>query len=200
MAPTEPKRGPLLAPVRDDPWVRVRSRHDMAAEELVSGLQKCIRRGLVEDGALIAYEMYSTSPELEEKAWSRLAVISVEDVGMGMREAVLLVDALERTRRRFGRDENDRFLFLLHAVRLLCEAQKDRTSDEMTNWVIRAIDRDGRLPEVPEVSLDMHTPRGRALGRGLRHFLEEGAVVTNEVPGRDTTYRKRLFEQLDDSE
>jgi replication-associated recombination protein RarA len=151
-----------------------------------------VRRGLVENAALIAYEMYSSSPELEEKAWERLAVIAVEDVGMGMRDAAVLIDALERTRRCFGRNEEDRVLFLLHGVRLLCDAPKERTSAEMTDWVVRMVDGGERLPEIPEVALDMHTRRGRALGRGVKHFLEEAAVVSNEVPGRDTTYHDRL--------
>lgn len=144
--------------------------------------------------------MYSSSWELEEKAWSRVTVIAVEDVGMGMREAPVIVDALERARRRFEREENDRFLFLLHAVRVLCAAPKDRTSDEMANWISRTVDAGVQLPRIPDVALDMHTRRGRAMGRGRRHFLEEAALVEGEIPGRDTTYRRRLLEMLDSGE
>ena len=47
-----------------DPWVKVRTRHDFAADEVISALQKEIRRGNTENAALLAYEMATTSPEL----------------------------------------------------------------------------------------------------------------------------------------
>jgi hypothetical protein len=44
-----------------------------------------------------------------------------------------------------------------------------------------------------DVVLDVHTRRGQLMGRGLRHFLAEGALVENEMPDRDLTYRRRLL-------
>ena len=67
-----------------DPWQNVLSLHDLRADELISGLQKCLRRGLTERALLIAYEMCVTSAEFEEHLWTRLSVISVEDVGRPM--------------------------------------------------------------------------------------------------------------------
>ena len=52
----------------------------------------------------------------------------------------------------------------------------------------------GERPQIPDVAYDMHTKRGQEMGRGLEHFLKEGALVENERPGRDTTYRERLLE------
>jgi len=72
-----------MADAADDPWTRVRTAHDLNADEVVSAFQKSIRRGLLENAMLLAYEMYSTSPELEEHLWARLSVISAEDVGSG---------------------------------------------------------------------------------------------------------------------
>jgi hypothetical protein len=97
---------------------------------------------------------------------------------------------------RFERSAGDRFLFVLHAVRLLATSTKDRTTDELANVVRGQVDRGERLPEVPDVALDMHTARGRELGRGLTHFLREGALVENELPGRDQTYREQLLAGL----
>ena len=61
-----------------DPWARVKTEHDLNADEVVSAFQKSIRRGLLENALLLAYEMYVTSAELEEHLWTRLSVISVE--------------------------------------------------------------------------------------------------------------------------
>jgi replication-associated recombination protein RarA len=178
----------------EDPWTRVRTKHGCAADELVSVLQKSIRRGLVEEAAVVAYELYCTSPELEEHMWRRLAVISVEDVGFGRPDAPQQIDALDRLRSRFTWPAGDRFLFALHAVRLLATSVKDRTTDEMANWVTHAVESGLRAPEVPDWALDMHTRRGQERGRDLLHFLTEGAIVANELPDRDRTYRERLLE------
>ena len=61
-----------------DPWTRVRTLHDFKADEVISSLQKEIRRGNTENAALLAAEMLLTSAELEAFLWFRLQVISVE--------------------------------------------------------------------------------------------------------------------------
>ena len=66
-----------------DPWARITTRNGLPADEVISSLQKCIRRGMVEEACQFAYEMYITSPQMEEKLWRRLLTITVEDIGMG---------------------------------------------------------------------------------------------------------------------
>ena len=75
-----------------DPWTLARTRHDFPADEVISALQKEIRRGHTENAALLAYEMLSTSQELEEYLWGRLQVISVEDIGFGEVSAPMLIE------------------------------------------------------------------------------------------------------------
>ena len=175
-----------------DPWVDVTTRHGHPADEIISSLQKAIRRGQLEEAALLAYEMYCTSPELEEYLWMRLQVISAEDVGT-WREPVA-VDALYRMHHRIDRSVGDRFLYAVHAVRVLVSATKDRTSDELANWARRSVESGERSPTIPDHALDMHTRRGQDLGRDEAHFLEVAARVENEVSGRDTTWRQWLLE------
>ena len=183
-----------------DPWTLVKTVHGFNADEIVSAFQKSIRRGLVENALLLAYEMTSTSPELEEHLWTRLTVISVEDVGDGSFMEPVIVDALYRMHQRFPRGALDRFLFATHAVRLLAGRTKDRITDEMANWAKLVVDVRGGRPEIPDVAYDMHTRRGQEMGRGLEHFLKEGALVANERPGRDTTYRERLLAAIEAGE
>jgi replication-associated recombination protein RarA len=179
-----------------DPWTLVKTVNGFSADEIISAFQKSIRRGLVENALLLAYEMTETSPELEEHLWARLTVISVEDVGDGSFMEPVIVDALYRMHQRFTRGAFDRFLFATHAVRFLSGRSKDRITDEMANWVKLAVDSRGTRPDIPDVAYDMHTRRGREMGRGLEHFLKEGAIVANERPGRDTSYREQLLEAI----
>ena len=64
-----------------DPWANIQSRNGIPGDELVSMLQKSIRRGMEDNALAAAYEMYVTSPQFLEKLWRRLLVISVEDIG-----------------------------------------------------------------------------------------------------------------------
>jgi replication-associated recombination protein RarA len=183
-----------------DPWVDVRTLHGFAADQVISALQKEIRRGNTENAVLLAYEMARTSAALEDYLWQRLLVISVEDVGFGEPQAPLLVNALYQMVQTFDRSVGERTLFAVHAVRYLCGCPKDRSSDEMLNWVTRAVVGGQARAQIPDYALDMHTAEGRARGRGARHFWTEGTQLAPEYAQRDVTYRQRLLALLDQDE
>lgn len=180
-----------------DPWVDVKTRHGFQADEVISALQKEIRRSQTENAALLAYEMATTSPEMEAYLWRRLLVVSVEDIGFGDPFAPIMMYTLEQICERLGRGAGERLLMAIHAVRYLCSRQKDRSSDEMTMWIKRAVEAGKVLPIIPDYALDLHTQRGQTLGRDLHHFLEEGAKLHPELPERDKTYRDRILSLLD---
>jgi replication-associated recombination protein RarA len=186
----------MTGPV-DDPWTSVTTAHGHPADEVISALQKAIRRGELEQAVLLAYDMYCTSAELEEYLWARLQVISAEDVGTGTFREPVIVESLYQMHDRFDRGVGDRFLFAVHAVRLLATSTKDRTSDELANWARHHVESGLRIPDH---ALDMHTRRGRLMGRDERHFLTEAALVTNEIEDRDLTWRNWLVENTSPEE
>lgn len=179
-----------------DPWQRTTTEHGFPADEVISALQKCLRRGMVDNVLLLGWEMYLTSPELEEMLWSRLCVISVEDVGAGNLNAPVLVETLYQMHKRYPRPGHDRFLFAAHAIRVMATGEKDRTSDDMVNWAKHAMALGERLPEIPDVALDMHTGRGEAMGRDYRYFMEEASVVVPEIANKDQKYREWIMAAL----
>lgn len=183
-----------------DPWVDVRTYHGLPADQVISALQKEIRRGHAENAVLLAYEMAITSPALEDYLWQRLMIISVEDIGFGEPSAPVLINALHQMLQSFDRSLAERKLFAVHAVRYLCGRPKDRSSDEMINWAMVATERGQIRPQIPDYALDMHTAEGRARGRGPAHFWSEGAKLNPELPGRDTSYRERLLALLAEPE
>src|SRR5215207_307801 len=129
-----------------DPWTRVRTLHDFPADEVISSLQKEIRRGNSENAALLAYEMLTTSAELEAYLWGRLQVISVEDVGYGNLNAPVLIETLFQMHSRIPRPRGDRYLMAIHAVRVLSRSEKERGSDDLLNWLKYTVEQEGRLP------------------------------------------------------
>ena len=189
-----------MAGIARDPWVDVRTVHGFAADQVISALQKEIRRGNTENAVLLAYEMVRTSPALEDYLWQRLQIIAVEDIGFGEPQAPVLVHALFQTVQTFDRSLGERALFAVHAVRYLCGCPKDRSSDEMLNWVMHTVASGQVRAQIPDYAIDMHTAEGQARGRGARHFWTEGTQLKPEYTERDTTYRQRLLLLLDQEE
>lgn len=181
-----------------DPWQRTTTQHGLAADEVISALQKSLRRGLLDNALLLGWEMYLTSPELEDKLWSRLCVIAVEDIGLGTPQAPVLIETLFQQHHRYDRPTGDRFLFAAHAIRVLATSPKDRTSDDMVNWAKHSVALGERLPEIPDIALDMHTRRGQDMGRDYRFFMEEASRVIPEVNDKDQRYRDWILRALDE--
>ena len=99
----------------------VRSKGGYLCDELTSALQKFIRRGMTEEAVRVAYELSRTSDELTEYLWKRLAVISVEDIGLGDPMAPVLVYCLNETRMNFIDVPGEFGITSLPALRYLCQ-------------------------------------------------------------------------------
>ncbi|MCJ0566825.1 hypothetical protein [Enterococcus cecorum] len=177
-----------------DPWARTKTRNGLTGDEVISALQKSIRRGKERDACEFAYEMYITSPQFEEKLWRRLLAISVEDIGMGNTNAPIFIHSLNQMRKEFQYNEADRAMFFVHAIRYLCQSEKDRSSDLLKNIVIKNFAM-GYVPEIPDIAFDKHTTRGKKMGRGSEHFLNEASIV---IPQKkvDNHYKEEYAELL----
>lgn len=179
-----------------DPWQRTTTENGFAADEVISALQKCTRRGMTQNVLLLGWEMFITSPEMEEMLWSRLCVIAVEDIGFGNVDAPVLIETLYQQHKRYPRPAGDRFLFAAHAIRVLTGSKKDRTSDDMVNWAKRSMELGENLPEIPDVALDMHTRRGQEMGRDYLFFMTEASKVIPEIEDKDQSYKQWILKAL----
>lgn len=185
-----------MAKTMYDPWSKITTRNGYAGDEVISALQKSIRRGLEEQACMFAYEMYISSPQLEEKLWRRLLTISVEDIGMGDPNAAILVNSLYQMSREFDYSDGDRPMYFIHAIRYLCQCEKDRSSDLLKNICIKSFAM-GRFPEIPDYALDKHTQRGQAMGRDSFHFLNEASKVIPQAK-IDNDYKERYAKILEE--
>ena len=183
-----------------DPWVDVKTFNGFQADHVISALQKEIRRGNTENAALLAYEMIITSAALEDYLWQRLKVISVEDIGFGEPLAPVMLQSLYEMCSACDRGVSERKLYAVHAVRYLCLCKKDRSTDEMINWINHSSRLGNVRPVIPDYALDMHTAEGQKKGRGRRHFFEEASRTDPEAPDRDRTYLERIMKMLESGE
>jgi len=194
-APKTASTGPIH-PQNEDVWSRCKSVNGYAIDELRSVLQKSIRRGLVEEALLAAYEMYMTGPEVEELLWRRLEIIATEDVGYGLINAPIILEAINAQRQRIPHNF-DRFIYTAHAVRLVATAKKDRTSMELAAWADAVNKRGERTVEIHDFQVDFHAPRGTEMGRDRDHWWNSGgAVLEDQIDGLESKwgdYLRKLF-------
>ena len=177
-----------------DVWSRAVTANGYAVDELRSVLQKSIRRGLVEEAALAAYELFANGSETEEVLWRRLEIIATEDVGLGLTNAPAIIDALYAQATRML-DRGDRWIYCAHAVRLLATAPKDNMSMELAGWTKAVMTSGERQPVVEDYMLDVHTRRGAEMGRDAAHWWNEGAKLRNRISGYEPKWGDYLRKQ-----
>lgn len=155
--------------------------------EVASALQKCIRRGLEKEAVFWAQELESS---FRNYVWKRLAVIAHEDIGVADVEAILFFDLCRRQYFEFIEAGSWEYYPLINAVVYLCRAKKTRVADDLGVLIYQ--NEDFRL-EIPDFALDMHTDRGRHMGRGLAHWWEEGAKLDDKAVPSPYTEEAKAF-------
>lgn len=169
-----------MAENRFDPWGNVKSVHGIHCDELISMLQKSIRRADEKNALAAAYELHISSPQLSDKLWRRLLTISVEDIGFGNIHAPEVIWSLYKMKKDFSYRAGDQAMLFVYAVRYLCRSVKERSSDEL-KCMLQTSAQHGFTSEIPDYTFDMHTVQGREMGRGEVHFLEEASRVEPQL-------------------
>ena len=168
------------------------TKNGYAFDEVASAFQKCIRRGMLDEALYWGVELHVSGRE--QFAWRRIMIVASEDVGLGDRglpgDLRALYENYSETRENSSNPDNAR-LFFIHAILLLVTAPKSRLCDNAVNYHFGTHGQERR--RVPDFALDLHTRRGRAIGRTHEHFLTEGAQVANPAEV-DDTYRERVMQ------
>jgi len=152
--------------------------------EASSAFQKAIRRSEEETAMYFMVELYNSG--YEEYLWKRIKIIASEDVGLADPTMPVIIAALyqnysdQKKDNKEGRPER---IFLAHAVLALSRAWKSRFADYNVIHFWRT--HDEKKLDIPDYAFDKHTLKGKQMGRGLDHFYEEGAKITNDakIPG-----------------
>lgn len=158
------------------------TKRGLDAYQVVSALQKSLRRGLEEDAVWFALELDQSG--YTGWVWKRLKIVASEDVGIADGQAVLLVRALfenwQDDRRKDKTAEGG--LFLTHAVIVLARAKKSRIADS----AYMALGDAAPLRPIPDIALDVHTRVGKQMGRGWSFFFEESGLLADPETGELT--------------
>lgn len=147
--------------------------------QAVSAFQKSMRRQLEEDALYWAAELERSG--YGELLWKRVLIIASEDVGMGAPAGKISdVRALYENWRDFHESKAKGLvgnLFITHAILILIrECMRCREVDNavVVHW-LGPIEK----KELPDYSIDKHSKLGRSMGRGEKHWIEEGSKIIN---------------------
>ena len=141
--------------------------------EVISALQKDIRRGNEEAAMFWALELYE---RYSNALWTRLRVIVNEDIGLANPQALLLVDA-QASHYEWCPKEGSKRLILANTILYLCRSEKSREADHFQCVINQRRQQEGWHLEIPDYALDKHTRRGAQMGRGWKHWFDEGCKL-----------------------
>lgn len=146
--------------------------------EAASALQKAIRRADHRVAGFFALELWSSN--YVDYVWKRLLTISAEDCyGLITKEILALHEAYEYvTKGKTGKGR----IFISKAVLLLCDVRKSRDADHLQNFIYdrNEVDVDRWIEDVrmnpipvPQYTFDVHTKRGKMMGKTKEQFFRE---------------------------
>jgi len=180
------------------------TKHGFNDDEVISALQKQIRRGIEDDAFYWALEICSNGRNKSgfSRLRNRLTAITYEDIGLGDPDIVLQVSIALRDMEKMYNNNNDSWKVILsYIIMLLCRAKKSRITDHFTTyiddvWKNRSV-KEMEI-EIPNYALDIHTSQGNKLGRtkdalkGITHFIKEGELLENENSDIKDIYKNEV--------
>jgi len=173
-------------------------------DEVVSALQKSIRRGQEQRAVYWAYEMFESG--YVKYLWRRLSVIALEDISLADPFAAVLVNSLAQSSERINQKDKIEVLHPGMAVIYLCRAKKSREVDYCLE-IVEHQRKSGEKLKLDNHELDSHTDEGRkklrkqAKEQGISYerlvdeqFYYEGALLNNPIPIMDDKWKKEVWE------
>lgn len=166
-----------------------RTKGGYKSDEVVSALQKEIRRGNEKMAVWWASELVETG--WWKYLFRRLQVICGEDIGHANPQAMILVNTTYQAlmtqaadkKQAWFKPDNNVYQFV---VGYMARSPKSRHVDYL-GGVIYKLREKGKTFEIPDYARDQHTKAGRELGMGDDEFFRDGARIKNKahIEGED---------------
>ena len=153
--------------------------------DLMSAMQKFIRRSMEKEALYCFYELEAAG--LYNVAQSRLTICVYEDCGMANPGLLNSIGMHIEQMNKWYQAKNGAWRLVLGNIILqACRGDKSRIADHFVcsqaarrvNGYVLDLDQYG------DFVYDMHTRRGKAMGRGLEHFFKEAMKI---IPSNETT-------------
>jgi len=161
---------------------QVLTRKDYDFYECSSAFQKCIRRGKEADVIFFGTELAGSG--YSKYVWKRMLIIASEDIGLANNDACVQVQALYQNWVVISdKSMEEGMIPMIHAMMILTRSKKNRAVDDAKIFALKS----GYKRDIPDFAIDVHTRRGKQMGRNHKFFIEEGSKVENfqAVPGTE---------------
>jgi len=176
------------------------TKNNYSLDEVVSALQKSIRRGLEEESLYWAIEMAESG--YGQYLWRRLSIIVSEDIGLVEKLAPVIINSLSENCKRCTKTWKEPVMLpIAQAILYLCRCYKNREVDDFLEYIRLKIKNGFRL-EVPDWALDVHTESGRKLIaknklNPTEIFYKQGSLLSNEkILNKGNIYKGKLLKGL----
>jgi len=184
---------------KDKPfWTITKNGYNL--DEVVSALQKSIRRGMEEDALYWSIELAKSG--YGQYLWRRLGVTVSEDIGLADPMACVVINSLAESCKRCTRTWKDpEMLPIAHAVLYLCRCYKNREVDDFIEYMTLKISQ-GYHMKVPDWAKDIHTEEGKKIikEKGIdpvEKFYFEGCILDREKKLKNgNIYKEKLYKKL----
>jgi hypothetical protein len=170
------------------------TKNGLNAMACVSAMQKSIRRGMEREA--MEFASNSCTAAKPSTRWSVTASKSFAmktSTRWPRRTSSFVAASLAASRERYSKSIGEARLMVGNAIRMMCRSPKSRAGCHFAAAIGLRSKLEDFAPEYPDYALDMHTLKGKAMGRGLDHFREEGARLvpppTGDDPYEDEAYR-----------
>jgi hypothetical protein len=151
---------------------------DYPLDEVMSDLQKCVRRGREREAVFIVRELVDSG--FVRYLWRRLMIVASEEcsndialcahIGQLAKNAELATSGFTKLRNS---------IIETQAVIALCRAAKSREACDATCAICYMMKSGFRIKLHP-ASVDKHTKRGKEMGKSVVDFKNEGRYVAGE--------------------
>lgn len=159
--------------------------------EVASAFQKSIRRCDEKQAMFWAIELYESGKQ--KYAWKRMVIMASEDVGLASPGCITQIMALKQSFDYLSslneRSKPEKLPFT-QAVLTLVKCCKSRYVDVAISVFWN--EHNNKMYPVPDYVYDMHTRKGKSMGRGLDHFYTDAAYINNP----NKVYNEEAMEQL----
>ena len=163
-------------------WAKLQTRNGYNLQEVISGFQKYVRRGMEREALYFGSEVDLSG--YGEYLWKRIRVIASEDIGIAdpiVASAIqMMYQTFKQLKEKATHYSHPDRVVTMNAILMLVRAKKSRMTDH-ANWVFYRMDRKdpkNRI-ELADFCIDKHTKAGKEKGRGFEHFFEEGCKLVN---------------------
>ena len=147
-------------------------------DEVVSALIKSLRRGMEEESLFWAQEIEESG--YHNYIWKRLLIFATEDIGLVDPDAIVRINSLAQAYESIRKNQKKGVPMegdiLAMAILYLARNPKNREVDEFKNHLHNR-KKQGWKPEIPDFALDVHTKRGREMGKTESDWWADGAKI-----------------------